>query len=132
MAKHFIKGNDGHLMMLSDDEYKKHKRKGCFGVGIAIILFIIIIAISESKNGKSDNDSTIQSQPSVKKEIISSERSNSKNKQKETSTISSVIPNEDNESGESETSTYNTEIDNGMSNELSLEEKKDIEVSQNE
>ena len=116
MAKHFIKDKDGHLMELSDDEYKERKRKGCFWETLGIIGIIIAVAIFGGKDDKSDNDSTKQTQSSANKEIVVSDKSNSKENKKNTSSnISSanLYGNDEikEESIEYETDMFNTEIE---------------------
>lgn len=114
MAKHFIKGDDGHLMELSDEEYKQHKKKGCFGTVIGAIALIIGLAIFGGKDDDNSNNNTKQSQSSIEKTISDDAYSNKKQKE-ETSTVE-VYSDESRyiiqESVESETDESNIETEN--------------------
>jgi len=48
MAKHFIKGEDGHYVEMSDKEYRAHKWRNS---GCSVLLFIIILSLMKECAG---------------------------------------------------------------------------------
>ena len=57
MAKHFIKEKDGHLVELSDEEYKsRKKRNGCLSIiGLGVVLLFVAIGGGDNDSKKNEN-----------------------------------------------------------------------------